>query len=308
MGRDSATSLRRPRLTARRSLRAIWTLVLTAASTLVPAFTVGDGSASAADIGCEASAGAGTHCYVKALLPHDKSTGIAASLSAPFSLPDVTADGYSITQLSIQRIITKDRNKILESIEFGWLVNPYKYGNPLSHLFLAARFPDGSSNSRCILGVPNLSSDESRCPFNLEDLWHPLGSKKHLGEPVYGTDFYHIGHYDANHAWWVQYGNEWLGYVQESYFAGGFPDATDLLWFGEVAYDKNPCVPMGNGTFGSVAGSARISGMVYEARDKKQPERNPGAPLYTSRSSSWDYGNVTSNSFTYGGPGCAGAR
>lgn len=290
-------------------MRPVWRTVavsILSVAMLVAPISLSASVAAAADTGCNVT-DSGTHCYVQGVIDRADlhAHGVGASFDEPFALADVTADGYSIGQLSIQRAIRQGDVNTGEAVEFGWMVNPDKFKNALPHLFLAVRKPGSAA---CLIGIPNLRPKESGCPFNLEDVWHQQPSTKHLGDPVYGANLYHVGYYAGNKAWWVQYGGEWLGYVKASYFNDGFSDANDVRWFGEVVYDKNPCIPMGNGAFGSTAGSARIFGMFYEAAGKSALVHDVNPVITTSKSSAWDAGDVGPDHFRFGGPGCAGAR
>jgi hypothetical protein len=114
---------------------------------------------------------------------------------------------------------------------------------------------------------------------------------------------YHIGYY--NHAWWIQYNDQWMGTVSEGFW-GTFAKANVAQWGGEIQFAAGHyCTPMGDDVYGTLQGSASITSMFFE---------KPNAGLYTATAhlnaptypSYWTSnrksGGATFSSFNYGGP------
>ena len=129
----------------------------------------------------------------------------------------------------------------------------------------------------------------------------------------------HIGYHADNNAWWIQYKDKWLGYIDATYWTPALNNATAFEWYGEVGSNTTqyPCTQMGNGTLGTSPGPARITQMFYEVFDDKGnsvaetasarilPYDRPPAGIVV-----WDSApgeNATNVSdFSYGGPGFCG--
>jgi len=249
-----------------------------------------------------ANTGGAYHCYVTARQAFSQPTanGIAAQLSEPASLPGVGADGYSIGQLAL----ISSGPILQKAIEFGWMVNPSKWGDSRPHLFIALRFAPGAGT--CFVGIPNLVGDERSCPANT---YVQLSSTLRPGSAVGSSaapQMYHMGYFGNNKAWWIQYGNQWLGYVNESYWGTlGFAKGNELQWYGEVVFSNNPCIPMGNSKAGSDPSATSIAGMFYEVPTGVVSSQ---AALSQSDSRFWTAGNTSTsgtgvNGFRYGGRG-----
>jgi hypothetical protein len=288
----------------RRILRMVIVIAVAVAATLTPSVAVGAGAAMAADSGCQ-HLDTGTHCYVRAVQHWDQpyAHGVGAFFDEPADLPGVTSDGFSITQLAILAPGM--------AVEFGWIASVLAYGDTRPRLFAFLRVP-GNKSCGITGGLNPFAEAFEPCPPEAY-VW--LSKNWRQGAPVAGTgnpQFYHIGYFAASNSWWIQYGNEQLGYINGSYFksiaSAGFTQATEVQWYGEVAYDKNPCIPMGNGYYGRDPGSARISGMFYEATGQDGLVTAKAA-VSTSDSRFWntDVGNAGQvDEFRYGGPGsCA---
>jgi hypothetical protein len=134
------------------------------------------------------------------------------------------------------------------------------------------------------------------------------------------AQLFHIGYHADNNAWWIQYKDKWLGYIDATYWSPELKGATGAEWYGEVGSSTSqyPCTEMGNGKLGSEPGSAEIRDMFYEVFDAKGksvarraaakilPHDRPPAGIVV-----WDSKpaeNTTGVSqFSYGGPGfCKG--
>jgi Neprosin len=82
--------------------------------------------------------------------------------------------------------------------------------------------------------------------------------------------FYHVGYYAPDNSWWIQYGGEWIGKINASYWGGaaglgGFAKANEAQWYGEIAFAPgHNCTPMGDDFYGNLPNSASVTGMFYE--------------------------------------------
>jgi Neprosin len=247
------------------------------------------------------------HCFVMAEQQWSSPTidGMGASFTEPGTLPGVksTGNSYSIGQLWLDST-TSVYEKV---IEFGWLVDPAVYHDHFPHLFLDLRWVGifGPVKAPCFEGIPGNLACPNGTYVQLSATYHPgmaVGGALNHGHVRSG--FYHVGYYQG--WWWVQYGNQWMGRVDASWWSiGGFAKANHAMWWGEVASDNNSCTPMGTGIYATKSGAAKIAGMFYE-------KPNDGAftaaaniasitdPRYWG--SSITNVNKTFDSFSYGGP------
>ncbi|WP_169800299.1 neprosin family prolyl endopeptidase [Streptomyces torulosus] len=214
-------------------------------------------------------------------------------------------------------------------IELGWVVEKNPSGR------------DGYSHSEdpgephLLLGVRTGAREDEAGSFERITRDHDLGGHFHpasdapvtpngdISHDLNSSVLFHIGYHSGNKAWWIQYGSKWIGYIDASYWPESrFKSANYLEWYGEVgSYARRfPCIQMGNGTYGSRSGSARMSGLGYEIynseghsisvrasatmRDSDTPNR--------SREHGWDGiprpGTGGTRAFFYGGPGYSCSR
>jgi hypothetical protein len=109
---------------------------------------------------------------------------------------------------------------------------------------------------------------------------------------------------------YIQYGNDWLGKITNTYWlSGSFGPVTLAQWQGEVAV-KNQYTThteMGDGTCGSAPGSAGINSMTWFVGESGsgtfQPVNAPQSSITADFSYDYNSGHPNGNSFTYGGPG-----
>jgi len=212
------------------------------------------------------------------------------------------------------------------AIEFGWIVSSVSFGKSDNepHLFLAARRP-GNEAFVCEI------HKSGQCGFTYvdnpyverdQDLWFDLTT---ITPPIvnygtsnkYGPQTFHIGYYKGNNAWWIQFQDRWIGYIDAKWFGEG-PDRFDFkkaeyaYWYGEVLSSSNsvPCaLEMGNGKFGTEAGSARFvdmfvekqgaPGLVYTQSAKPRPAEGDYPRVWRF----WNGKQLSATSFSYGGPG-----
>jgi hypothetical protein len=236
-------------------------------------------------------------------------TALGASFTEPGKLSGVKSNGnsYSITQFWLESQ-TQFYQKV---IEYGWIVDPAVYHDHLPHLFIDLRFAgvNGVIIRPCFIGIPG----NNPCPGSA---YVPLSAKYHPGMAVGGalhhsSGFYYIGYYQG--WWWVQYQDQWMGRINSNWWSlptpianvpTGFGAANYAAWWGEVASDNNPCTPMGNGIYGSRAGAAKISNMVYGTSAGAFPAKANIAVLTNGQYWTTNIKSVdqTFSSFRYGGP------
>jgi hypothetical protein len=244
------------------------------------------------------------HCYVQAArtFPSASAHGVSGVFNAPASLAGVAAGDYSIGQVALESASA--------AIEFGWIVSPSNYGNAQPHIFLALRRSNPLVGTDiCFLGLPNATPSNPPCPTSSYEQRSTVNKPGMLASSSPTT--YHVGYF--NGAWWVQYGNEWMLRVFESYWGslpGTFSAGSRVSWFGETGYASKDCTPLGNGTKGSTTGSTSITNMYYETmRNGNSVALAAQVPTLTvSDSRYWDSAVVSRdslgiNGFRYGGPG-----
>jgi hypothetical protein len=263
----------------------------------------------AAPSGCGQD-GSETHCYVSAdqtFTDRPKITGLAANVTE--HQLSVIPGSKSITQ------VTLGNRGLGVDLEYGWLVHPSVFHDHNPHLFIALRHGIGQ---RCVLAGPLYAQADPQhaCPASA---WTALqGTSPQPGDAVCGTatagacgqpKLYWIGLF--NGAWWIQYGDHYIGSVPEPGWWGvDFATGDVQTWQGEVIFDltkgQTACVPMGSGKFGTGPGSASITNMVWgEGSGLNRTEAVPGA----SNSNFWNFGQedrlseVSVWGFHFGGPG-----
>jgi hypothetical protein len=245
----------------------------------------------------------------QAVLPH----GIGASFTV--NQPAVrSGKSWSISQL----LIYGDQNNNTWDIEYGWMLAtadldpPGNFGDGRPHIFLAVRSLLAPGHDACGLCFVVQQQNQSwTCGF------HPLNAPRPM-EAIAPTDQpqrFHIGYFAGNNAWWVEYQGRWIGYIDAGVVYNNV-NAQSERWYGEVGSyaGQFPCVQMGNGTYGSQPGSARITGMFFEAMVGGQSRLYPSdarrlASDQPGGLTVWDGnppdGAVHINSLNYGGPGYA---
>ena len=248
------------------------------------------------------------HCWVTGQQIVDRAHGIGGlftepkSLSIQPNLPRKNRTDFSLGQLALTSNWLGPK-----LVEYGWIVAPRVFNDDYPHLFIALR----RGLLLCFIKVGNIPAPTPHCPANI---YLQLGNKK-PGDRVGTTGrpmLYHVGYYGQNacggeKGWWIRYENEWIDCVKESFWPQGFANGDLIEWFGEVAYTTNSCIPMGNGTFGSKAGSASISKIFYETmKNNKSLGVDARAVVTGSNVNYWNTNVVTGaavNSFHYGGAG-----
>jgi len=274
------------------------------------------------------------HCYVMMQQTNiNDAHGVGGLFTEPTPTNGLSAWPWDDTKFSVGQLalISEQPNNVSKIIEFGWIVDKALYGDIKPHLFAALRFQPFKGT--CFIGIPK---PNTQC----RDVGNPyikVSNNIQLGDPVGKTGqpmMYHIGYYGQNacggdEGWWIQYGNEWIGCVKNSWFKvrsrrgdPGFPNGNRIKWYGEVVYGSDPCIPMGNGMFGTNPDSVRVLNMFYE-RDSGSGLFDAEATLAPAKDAArdtrfWNYGylsrstNIANpkgiNGFHYGGAGSCGAR
>ena len=256
------------------------------------------------------------HCYeaVNQDLqpPEVLAHGIGANLYE--DIPRPVHNGYSIAQITLTNdsVSKGPLTRDIDALEFGWAENPSFYGDWRPHLFLAVRQsvtgPFGTDVKVCVI----MKDPAKDCP-DLGGAWHPNPAAHFkLGDPVgpSGAPLYHVGYFEADHSWWVQYGGEWIGRITNDWWNDGFSSANHLNWQGEVAFytDGNACVPMGNGDYGKDSTAAYIRGMFYEQKGHSGLTEAAAHRVATNATKYWTMGQEQRNGggikgFSYGGRG-----
>lgn len=101
---------------------------------------------------------------------------------------------------------------------------PGVYNDHYPHLFITLRYVNASGGvvkEPCSLGIPV----NKQCP---PDAYVKLSETHQPGSAVgfpagHGNAtpvFYHVGYYAPDNSWWIQYGGEWIGKVNASYWGG----------------------------------------------------------------------------------------
>ncbi|HEX4726845.1 MAG TPA: neprosin family prolyl endopeptidase [Jatrophihabitans sp.] len=233
------------------------------------------------------SSAAGTGCTYRTTNQYFCHAGAYQSLtsgggymSTPVQSPWVeTGDSHSLAELAVE---SADARQI---IEIGWTVDPtqpthdqvprlfiYHWVNGVGTCYNGCGFvPSGSTGI-----TPGMALTASSTPVQFA-----------------------IQYYQGN--WWYGYQGNWFGYLPEASIWGGtFTSAGLVQIFGEVASTTaRPCTNMGNGTLGTNAAAAAVTGVgYYNTTSAVNLARGTvdDPTLYDSQ--------VTStSSFRYGGPG-----
>ena len=218
--------------------------------------------------------------------------GIAAELSVHlphFSSSD--GNGHTLAEVAAQ---SADGRQI---VEVGWIVNP---GDTAPHLFV---YHWVNGNTSCYNGCGYVQYSPSIFP----GMALPKDGSAHTFKILHA--FNRGGRLGG--AWWIIYGNsEWVGYFPDDLWSNSYQKVELAQWFGEVAMSPTvtqPCSAMGDGTFGSQAGAATMTGLRYYydpndiiAYKKKFPA---SASYFVSDPSFYNDGAAQATSFRYGGPG-----
>ncbi len=205
------------------------------------------------------------------------SVGTFASLSqhAPYLDP---VDYHSLAE------ITVESSDLKQIVEVGWTVDRAVNGDTNPHLFVY-HWVNGAGT--CYNGCG----------------WQQVSTTRHPGMTVAVTttpQAYWIEQWQGN--WWISYQNDWIGYFPGTLWDGVYKQGGLTQWFGEVsASTTSPATDMGNGIFGSQAGSAVVQDLWNLNTDYQwvaaAASSNATHPNY------YNNGALQPTSFRYGGPG-----
>lgn len=189
----------------------------------------------------------------------------------------VTSSGHSLQELALQ---SSPDTTTANTIEVGWTVDPGTNGDYQPHLFV---FHWVNGQGTCYNGCGFVSTSSTVRPGMA------------LTPGTTGTfTLYNVG---GN--WWAYYNNVAFGYFPGSLWNGAFTTAYSISAFGEVAADsQTSCTQMGDGAYGTSAGSSSISGFQLYGSSSA-----PDFTITATDPSYYNYGSATATSFHLGGPG-----
>lgn len=205
-------------------------------------------------------------------------TATGASVSMYQAAPaGVTSTGHSLQELALQS--TND-TRTANTIEIGWSVDPGVNGDYQPHLFVYHWI---NGQGTCYNGCGFVQTSSTVQP----------GMAVAPGT----TATFTLYNYNGN--WWAYYNNIAFGYFPGSLWGGAFTTAYSISAFGEVAASNSvSCTQMGDGAYGTSAGSSWISGF--------QLYGSATAPAFTVTASDpnyYNYSSASATSFHLGGPG-----
>jgi len=108
--------------------------------------------------------------------------------------------------------------------------------------------------------------------------------------------------------WWINYANQWIGYLKGSFWPEGFSYAPVHQVFGEI-YDstEKPKTQMGSGKFGAETGSTEMNGSIDilnpNQQESDQGVANPPGNLTEPKWYSIGKVNAGRTTWHFGGPG-----
>ncbi|MEY9854662.1 hypothetical protein ABH935_000259 [Catenulispora sp. GAS73] len=189
----------------------------------------------------------------------------------------VASNGHSLQELALQS--TNDTTTA-NTIEIGWTVDPGVNGDYQPHLFV---YHWVNGQATCYNGCGFVSTSSTVQPGMA------------LAPGTTGT----FTLYNYGGDWWAYYNDVPFGYFPGSLWNGAFTTAYSISSFGEVAASsQNSCTEMGDGAYGTSAGSSSISGFqLYGSSSAPQFTVTATDPSY------YNYGSATATSFQLGGPG-----
>lgn len=190
---------------------------------------------------------------------------------------NVPSDGHSLQELSLQ---SSGGTATGNTVEIGWSVDPGSYGDYQPHLFV---FHWVNGQPTCYNG----------CGF----VQYSSTVRPGMAVTPGTSASFALRYYSGN--WWAYYNNEPFGYFPGSLWSGAFSSAQIVSAFGEVAANSaTSCTQMGDGVYGTSAGSSSISGyQLYGSADQ------PYFAVSATDWNSYNYGSATPTSFNLGGPG-----
>jgi hypothetical protein len=185
-----------------------------------------------------------------------------------------TDDFHSLAELAVQ---SADGRQI---VEVGWTVDPLVNGDGEPRLFV---FHWVDAQPSCYNGCGFVEVSTRVRP----GMRVAVGKASRYGIRLRGGK------------WWIYYRGRRVGYYPTALWSGAFTRAELVQAFGEVAVSGElPCTDMGDGTFGSFRGSARIAGFRLLGSQSRPP-----LTVVETAPSLYNSGGVRRSSFRFGGPG-----
>ena len=161
-----------------------------------------------------------------------------------------------------------------------------------------------------VLGIPNQIDP---CPAGtyipFSDVHQPGTAVQALpiGHGNATPVLYHVGYFAPDNSWWIQYDKAWIGRDPRHPLDFDLRQGQLRQWFGEKRSPPATPHPDGDDIYGTLPGSASVTGMFYEQVVGGQSKLYP-ASAHLSTVSDFRYwwsdkaGKKTFNSFHYGGP------
>lgn len=213
------------------------------------------------------------------------------------------ASDHSLAEIAV---VNNLGNNKIQSIEVGWIVAPDMFGgDPLPHLFV---FTTNGTQQQNGCWITSPSSLAAGCAWHQSSTkpGHAPGDSVNITSTLQGYGILYTG---GN--WWINYQNDWIGYIPGSLWGGTFTSFRTALWYGEVEYiypdstQPDRCDQMGSGAFGSRSGSAEIWTMGLW--DSQFHTITAAASQFITAPNAYNMGSTTAgrpiSQFSYGGPG-----
>lgn len=186
------------------------------------------------------------------------------------------------------RAVSPDNNEVVET---GWLVSSTINGDGGANAHLFVRKIDHGT------GCFNNMGPGSTCGFVPYSTAHTLGM---VLTPTTTPQNFVIEHYYGN--WWIGYQGDWVGYFPDGAWSTPFTSLGSVAWYGRVgSTNSTPCADMGNGLYGTQAGSAVFNNMSLITPNYSYTPAK--ATPYVTNAQWYNVGAFYGNSFQYGGPG-----
>lgn len=210
-------------------------------------------------------------------------TAIGAEGSLSQHQPNLSAsDFHTLAEIAGE---SSDGRQI---VEIGWTVDRGLNGDSSPHLFV---FHWINSGATCYNGCGYVQFSSTLFPG--------MTVANNGTQPLYAME-----NFQGN--WWLWYNTEWIGYFPGTLWSSAGVTFTQLgltQWFGEVASGGGSFTQMGNGIFGSNAGSASIVNAALITSTSSATLAS--ASLNATDPSCFNFGGTSpASSFRYGGPGC----
>jgi hypothetical protein len=234
-------------------------------------------SASAQTFGCRYS-------YVSVYQSFQGGTVVGAGGFFTQEEPAVAAaDSHSLAELAVS---SEDGQNI---VEIGWTVDPVVNGDQVPHLFV---YHWVRGTPTCYNGCGFVQRSATRYPG--------------MRVEVTGTPQELAIRREVDGNWWLSYQGEAIGYFPGGLWSGALTSVGTVQWFGEVcSAAESTCSEMGNGKRGRDPGAAAMRSLYVVERGIATAAMI--ALDTVTDEAQYDAGDLTSDGFSYGGPGRASA-